>query len=360
MKKEVWIKGEIAKWRSEGVVDGPTADALLERYRMAESRIGWGAIIAGSFGALLIGLGLIAIFAANWDYLGRAERALVAIAPLLACGGAAIAAKARGWRTMVFWEPLGILWFISTIAATCLVAQTYNVGGKAPDLVMFVAVLTLPVVWITRSSVAMSAWPLFAFIYVGSSGYWFFGAADVNTLVNAFLILAASIPAYVAFLRRHPPRRELVLCQIVTGLVYSFGMAWMLVFCLDCSMQTGILVFWGCSVLMLGVGAAFRLPVWPMAAIITASLAATPSVSLNVHLSIYVASLALAVVTTAYGIVKRRLSFMNIGSTLLLYLILAKFFMSEADFTVKGIVLIVAGAVLAALNVVLVRAKRRG
>ena len=98
---------------------------------------------------------------------------------------------------------------------------------------------------------------------------------------------------------------------------------------------------------------------WPMVAIITASLAATPSVSSKACLSIYAASLALAVATTAYGIVKRRLAFMNIGAMLLLYLILAKFFMSEADFTVKGIVLIVAGVALAALNVVLVRAKRR-
>ena len=358
MRKEEWIKGEIAKWRSEGVVDGTTADALLARYRAAESRIGWGAIIAGSFGALLIGLGVIAIFAANWDHIGRAERALVAIAPLIACGGVAIAAKARGWRTMTFWEPLGILWFVSTIAAACLVAQTYNVGGKAPDLVMFVAVLTLPVVWITRSAVAMSAWPVFALVYAGSSGDWWSGA-DANAIVNAFLILAASIPAYVAFLRRHPPRTELVLCQIATGLVYSFGMAWMLVFCLDCSMQTGILVFWGCSALVFGVGAAFRLPVWPMVAIITASLGATPSVSPSVHLSVYAASLALAAVTTAYGIVKRRLAFMNVGSMLLLYLILAKFFMSKADFTVKGIVLIAAGVALAALNVVLFRAKRR-
>ena len=359
MKKEEWIKGEISKWRSEGVVDGTTADALLARYKAAESRIGWGAIVAGSFGALLIGLGVIALFAANWDHLGRDERAIVAIAPLLACGGAAVVAKARGWRTMALWEPLGILWFVSTIAATCLVAQTYNVGGKVPDLVLFVAILTLPVVWITRSVVAMSAWPALAFVYAGVNGDWWNGA-NANTIVNALLMLAASIPAYVAFLRRHPPRTTLVRCQIVMGFVYSFGMAWMLAAYFDCSLQDGILVFWGCAALVLGAGVIFRLPVWPVVAITTASLAATASVSPKVHLSIYVASLALAVVTTAYGIVKRRLSFMNIGSTLLLYLVLAKFFMSEVDFTVKGIVLIVAGAVLAALNVVLVRAKRRG
>ena len=339
-------------------MDAATADALLARYPVNESRIGWGAIIAGSFGALLIGLGIIAIFAANWDFLGRDARAAVAMAPLVACGAAAIFAKAKGWRTMALWEPLGIRWFVSTAAAACLVAQTYNVSGKEPDLVMFVAALTLPVVWITRSAVAMSAGPVFAFIYVGSSSDWWSGT-DANVIVKAFLILAASIPAYVAFLRRHPPRRELVLCQVATGFVYSLGTAWMLVFWLDCSIQTDILVFWGCSALVFGVGAAFRLPAWPMVAIITASLAATPSVSPKAHLLIYVASLALAVATTAYGIVKRRLAFMNIGAMLLLYLILAKFFMSDVDFTVKGIVLIVSGAALAALNVVLVRAKRR-
>ena len=358
MKKEEWLRGEIAKWRSEGAVDAATADALLARYPANESRIGWGAIIAGSFGALLIGLGIIAIFAANWDCLGRGARAAVAMAPLVACGVAAALAKAKGWRTMALWEPLGILWFVSTVAAACLVAQTYNIGGRVPDLVLFVAALTLPVVWITRSVAAMAMWPVLAFIYAGSRGDGWSGV-DVNTIVYALLMLAASVPAYVAFLRRHPPRTTLVLCQIVMGLVYSFGMAWMLVFCLDCSMQTGILVFWGCSALVLGAGAAFRLPVWPLVAIITASLAATPSVSSVAHPLIYAASLALAVVTTVYGIVKRRLSFMNIGSLLLLYLILAKFFMSDVDFTLKGIVLIVSGVALTVLNVVLVRAKRR-
>ena len=44
---------------------------------------------------------------------------------------------------------------------------------------------------------------------------------------------------------------------------------------------------------------------------------------------------------------------------MLLWLILAKFFASRADFTVKGLVLISAGIMLAVLNVVLVRMKKR-
>ena len=44
MKKEEWLGAEIAKWRSEGAVDAATADALLARYPVNESLIGWGAV----------------------------------------------------------------------------------------------------------------------------------------------------------------------------------------------------------------------------------------------------------------------------------------------------------------------------
>ena len=61
----------------------------------------------------------------------------------------------------------------------------------------------------------------------------------------------------------------------------------------------------------------------------------------------------------AWGIAKARLADMNFGVVMLLWLILAKFFASRADFTVKGLVLISAGIMLAVLNVVLVRMKKR-
>ena len=47
------------------------------------------------------------------------------------------------------------------------------------------------------------------------------------------------------------------------------------------------------------------------------------------------------------------------GLALLLWLILAKFFESRIDFTIKGLVLIASGVLLAVLNVFLVRAKKR-
>lgn len=363
MKKEEWLRGEIAKWRSDGIVDAATADALWARYPANESRIGWGAILAGSFGALLVGLGVIAIFAANWECLGRAARAAAAIAPLVACGMVAVLAKAKGWRTMALWEPLGILWFVSTVAAACLVAQTYNLGGSVPDLVLFVAALTLPVVWITRSATAMAVWPVFAIVYALTCLDARHGNAAWPGFAESLLMLAASVPAYVAFVKRRPPRAAFLVGQFATGLVYSVGVAWIAAAYTKCGIEIGIMLFWGSSALVMVLAALFKLPVWPTVALVVASFAATPTVVPHGYglgmFPLYVLSLLFAVATTVYGIAKRRLAYMNIGATLLLYLILVKFFMGDVDFTVKGIVLIVAGVALAALNVALVRAKRR-
>ena len=356
MKKEEWLRGEIAKWRSDGAVDAATADALLMRYPVNESRIGWGAIIAGAFGALLIGLGIIAIFAANWDCLDRGMRALVSVAPVAVCGMVALVAKSKDWKSMALWEPLGILWFIAVVAASCLVAQTYQVGGSVPGLVLFVAALTLPVVWTTRSVGAMIAWQILPIVWAFSSMEGRGLAKEATIAAESLLMMAASLPAYVAFIRRNPPRASLVLGQIGSGLAYSFGAG--LVVCRCFAMSDGCVpVFWICAAAVLGAAKLWKLPVWTEIAVIVAVCAGIPAPFLGIGL--YALALVLAIAVATWGIMRMRIFLTNMGLALLLWLILAKFFESRIDFTIKGLVLIASGVLLAVLNVFLVRAKKR-
>ena len=136
---------------------------------MGEGRLSWGAIIAGAFGALMIGLGVIALFAANWDAFGRETRAAIAVSSVIACGAVAIIAALKDVKTRALWEPLGILWCISTAAATCLVAQTYQVGGSVPGLVLLAALLMLPTIWTTRAIAPTVLWPILAIVWAGAS-----------------------------------------------------------------------------------------------------------------------------------------------------------------------------------------------
>ena len=335
--------------------------------KLGEGRLSWGAIIAGAFGALMVGLGIIALFAANWDMFGREARAAIAVAPVVACGAVAIAASLRGVRARALWEPLGILWCVSVAAATCLVAQTYQVGGSVPGLVLLVALLMLPAIWTTRAVAPTVLWPILAIVWGGVS--WDAGACKSFALAaKGVALMALSLPAYVAFLRSRPPKSALVSAQIVSGLVYSAGLGILLCITLPLDWGwhdgfLGIMIFWLCAALVAGIGRFFRLPAWGDVALVVAAGAAFPTPGLRdysvyINYTGYIISLVLMVGVVVYGVRKMRLLFTNVGAATLLWLVLAKFFESQASFTVKGIVLIAAGLALTALNVVLIRFRK--
>lgn len=329
--------------------------------KLGEGRLSWGAIIAGAFGALMVGLGIIALFAANWDMFGREARAAIAVAPVVACGAVAIAASLRGVRARALWEPLAILWCVSVAAATCLVAQTYQVGGSVPGLVLLVALLMLPAIWTTRAVAPTVLWPILAIVWGGVS--WDAGACKSFALAaKGVALMALSLPAYVAFLRSRPPKSALVSAQIVSGLVYSAGLGILLCITLPLDWGwhdgfLGIMIFWLCAALVAGIGRFFRLPAWGAVALVVVAVAAIPTPLLRYNTG-FIISLVLMASVVVYGVRKMRLLFTNVGAATFLWLVLAKFFESEASFTVKGIVLIAAGLALTALNVVLIRLRK--
>ena len=359
MSHNEWLHREIGAWRDEGIVTEETAETLMRRYQPTERRFSWGVMIAGGFGALMIGLGVIALFAANWDCFGRPARAAISLAPVVLCGIAALVASAKGWKSMALWEPLGILWCIATAAGTSLVAQTYQVGGSVPGLILFVALLMLPVVWISRSVMAMALWPVMAVAWAIAECE--IGTKSVLLGFEGLGLMALSLPAYVVFLRRQPGKAALVTGQLVTGLVYSLGTAIMLTVVWPlgwCHSNETVLIFWGCSAVVAGGAAVFKLPVWPIIATLVASGAAMVT-GVERDSSLYVVSLVLAMGVLAYGVRKLKLSYANIGAALLLWLIVAKFFASRLDFTVKGLVLILSGVAITVLNVVFIRLRKR-
>ena len=361
MNRQEWMRTEIATWRQEGVIDDGLAATLLGRYSAADSKVSLGARIAGIFGALLIGLGVIALFAANWDVFGRGVRAALALAPVVLCGVLALVASRKGWTSMSLWEPLGIVWCIATGAAACLIAQTYQIGGTVPDLILFVALLCLPVVWVTRAVVPMAVWPVFVIawgIAMKLTGYTAWPLA-----VWSLGLMALSLPAFVAFVRRKPGRIALKAGQSMTGFIYSFGTGILLLYALlptsaiIYGAEIFIVIFWLCAAVVLLAGVYFKLPFWITPALLVATGAAMAAAF--AWIGLYVAALALAVGVVYAGVRRMKLSTVNLGAALFLWLVLVKFLESRLPFTGKGIVLIGAGVALVALNVYMLRLKKR-
>lgn len=205
-----WLKGEIALWRQEGAVDEATAERLLARYAALPAGVSLGRVILGSLGALLVGLGVIALLAANWEDFSRGLRTVIAFAPLTACVAVFAAGRRRGWQSRAFLEPLGLLWGLAVGAGIALIAQTYNMPGETETFLFTWMALLVPVLYATK---ALSV----------TAGYavgllWWAAYAQISGGVGLFywpmIALAAPVVAEARRDRAAPARANLMLWSV--------------------------------------------------------------------------------------------------------------------------------------------------
>jgi hypothetical protein len=160
-KEAAWLLAELNGLVQKGVLDEAAAARLRAHYAQAGdgSRLGWGMILLAIGGAALIGLGIILIFAHNWESWTPEVRVALSFLPLVAGQAAcawALKTGARIWR-----EAAGLFTAIAAGAAIALIAQTYQFGGDLPRFLMTWLLLAAPLIYVLdASAVAAGAWAL--------------------------------------------------------------------------------------------------------------------------------------------------------------------------------------------------------
>ncbi len=361
-----WLHQEIAHWQEEGILDEATGAVLRGRYPVASpSGVTWGLLVFSVLGGLLVGLGVISLFAANWEWLGREARAVVSLLPLAACGVAGVMGMRRAWKRLAFWEGLGVAWMLSLVAGVCLVLQTYQVGGELSKLAMLLALLSLPIVWITRSTMAMVFWlsypPVWYFLAREEGGWRGVHASFPWESVVALALLALSLPAFLAC-RRHSQEGGMGRTGFfLTGGAYP---ALVLLFLSEIFFHflfwgkgsSLILCTWLCAAGFWWVGEKRKIPYWPAwgrsYAVLAGLFAPFHEISETGEGGILlVMSLALAAWLVRWGIRTLQLRVFNEGFFLAFWIILVKFFSSEISLTWKGILFLFFGLCLLGANV---------
>ena len=153
-----WLAEHLPEWERQGLVTTSAATVLRDRYRV-EPRAGLAQMVVGALGALLIGTGLIAVLAYNWDDFPRWVRLVLAFGPLAA-------SQAISW--WVLWkndgatpwmrESAALLQTLAIGAAMALVSQIYNLPGQWTDLVFWWCVVAVPLAWVLKSDAAAMAY----------------------------------------------------------------------------------------------------------------------------------------------------------------------------------------------------------
>lgn len=138
----------------------------------------------GTLAALLIGSGIILIFAHNWAHLARPLRAVLALAPLLITATLSFWVLRRGhdnWR-----EATGLAQALAVGTAISLIGQTYHMPSSNTGFFLSWALLILPLIFLLRSHAVH-------LVYLGLVVTWGFAARgnDEGNLLLWGLLLPA-------------------------------------------------------------------------------------------------------------------------------------------------------------------------
>lgn len=202
------ILGEVARWRSANIIDDDTRKRILDFYEEgAASRRSLGFIIFASLGALLIGLGIIALFAANWGDLSRGMRALASVAPVLVSALLCLYFKTHDKNSLAFMEPTGLFWGIAIGAGIALISQTYHLPGDMADFLLWWMLLLIPVIYATASFSAVLGYQIGVFIWTC------YNQANAGVGIGYWPMIAVAIPMLVIFAKANPMGPRAILSQ---------------------------------------------------------------------------------------------------------------------------------------------------
>lgn len=151
--------------------------------------------IFGVLGGILVGMGIILIFAHNWDTFSKTLKTGLAVLPLfisqILAGYSIITNKSRVWK-----ETSGVLLFFAVGASISLVAQIYNISGDMPAFLSTWIVLCLPMVYLLNANALAILLLVFSTWYCLQAGYFISAKPYVY-----ILFIASLMPFYIKHLK---------------------------------------------------------------------------------------------------------------------------------------------------------------
>ena len=157
--------------------------------------------VFGVLGSLLVGLGIILIWAHNWDDFSRPLKTGLAFFPLILgqvlVGYTILKKKSGTWK-----EASGTFLFFAVGSSIALVSQIYNIPGDLSTYVLIWILLCLPLIYLLKSNAVAMLHIVFSTFYAVSVGYGFNGLSEAPWLY--LVLLALVMPHYLQLLKQHP------------------------------------------------------------------------------------------------------------------------------------------------------------
>lgn len=213
MKKNLlWLKRELEAWVSAGIIKPDQADAIRKRYPEETPGLPWGTIIFSSLGGVILGLGVILLFAYNWDKIPRFWKLALIFGVLGTVHSIAFLLHTRSERFKALGEALGLLGTMIFGAGIFLVAQIYHIEEHFPNAFIIWAIGALAMAWAMPSIAQGILAAVLVTVWCGSESLAFNDAMHTGPLIivallgplayikRSRILLAVLIPAFLVSL----------------------------------------------------------------------------------------------------------------------------------------------------------------
>lgn len=394
MDQSKWISSESAEWVQEGIILPEQQVQILNRYQAAKSGNAF-LILFSIIGSLLIGAGIILIFATNWWRMPVVAKLLVAFLPLLASQALCLFTAKKKYHSVAFCEGTATFLSLSFFATMALIGQVFHLASDLRSYLLVCGSFALPAAYLFHSKTALS---IFVVCALYSAQDWPF----------ALLFFLASLPLFYLEIRRSQHQGILgyllillsgLICLVVCtamrepwlAVVLSIGVALLLLdvvfqrisqveFFTPAKLVGSIFIaltlyiagfdFSGSSsyepvlivvVFLCGVYAVLRWRTFHGLSPTDSFVISAAILSVNVQIMGIMANLllfALGVFFIVYGSKSLRLAYLNIGMLFLVLLISIRFFDSSLSLPAKGVAFIFLGIAFLVVNIVITRKRK--
>lgn len=216
-----WLINELPFLQNAGALDGTTSERIKKYYSEQTAGTGgvsWAVTVFAILGALLIGGGIILLFAHNWDELSRNTRAVISFLPLLLGAALSFTALLRKGKPALL-ESAGLFHALAIGSCIALIGQTYHLPSDLPAFLLIWALLAAPLMFLLSSTSAYLIYLALITCWTGVAqneyrqavGYW-------PLLIPALFYLRQRLQE-----NRHAPTALLALYGLLFSITISLG-----------------------------------------------------------------------------------------------------------------------------------------
>jgi uncharacterized membrane protein len=132
-KTTSWLYEETKRWTQNGIINNNQAEAIKGLYPLTKAERPWGLLVFSGIGAVIIGLGIILLFAYNWDKMTKFSKLAVIFLALIISHSIGVRLFLKSERFKGLGEAISVLGTMLFGAGIWLVASIYHIEEHYPN-----------------------------------------------------------------------------------------------------------------------------------------------------------------------------------------------------------------------------------